>query len=888
MKLYFHILILLFTLSSTYSKADRITNAYKALQKGDFKKAKELLTKQNQKEKPQAGASHVWAYYYFTDANPAFRIDSAYFFVNEAIELYPEADPKDSKDWAKDGISIQTAQELKSAIEAKAFANAQALETVSAFRDFIAQFPTALEVAKARTLEQEAAWKDAEKLNSMDSYQYFIESYPQSPQITEAVKRRDRFIYDREVRQGRISDFERFLSRYPENVFVNEAIDKFFHLLLVENSEKTIQKFLRRFTRHPRSEEAWDRLWGIMQKQKSVKEFLNTYADCPLSDYLQQWAKVADLQYFPYFENEAYGYLDEKGQKHLKPDLENILPQHLCSTIQDKFILIPKNARLGLYDKLGKQILAPEYDAIEIGEFGLLKVSKNANQGIYHQNGKEIIPIRYDAVEILNQSFLKIKKNRRWGIATHYGQVILEPRYSEIEVKAENLLLLRSGSDFNLLNTQSLLEYATEKTPLPQLKYEGFETISTDFFKIRQNNLTGVLNQKLQTLIPAENRQLEFYPDLGFATQKDTLWKILDLKGRQLSPIGFHKVVGSMKYFGLKQGKKWGVMEKDGRIFQNFEFDSLAFIGEVLILWQKNKITAHFPTPQGVKTIDFTNYKNIQAERADYPDAQIFVQVENAQRQKGLFAQNSTKICNPAFQSIYPLSNEIINVKQNQKYGLVDSTGKILLQPKYDGITHFEGNYLTLILTNKYGLYHHKKNILIEPMMDAGLKVFGNVSSSQLYIGQKKGNLGLINAQNKTLIPFEFQDLIPWQDSVALALNKKNEWIFYNFAKSTPEKQRIQKTNWEEVKLLVSIQNDNLIQVKPKNAKYGIWHSKKGEIIQPDFENITNLGSPKTPFYFAETRIGANYQVHYINANGEIIWTKLLNEDDYYRLMCEK
>jgi hypothetical protein len=867
--------------------ADRITNAYSNIKKGDFPKAKALLDKQLEKEPQNAGAFHVLAYYFFEEKNPDYYLDSAYFFVQKALAEYPKANPKDTKDWAKEGISPETAQQLKANIEAKAFANAQKANTVLAYQDFIKRFAKAKETEKATLLLYDVAWEDAQKLNTLADYQAFMNNYPKAKYIPEATRRRDRFVYERETQTGKKSAYEQFLSKYPRNTFVNEAIEKLFPLATAHNSPEAFSSFIQKYPAHSLIPLAWDRLRGLYA-DKPISDFLRDFPQYYQADYLRKLQEVADLQYFPILESDAYGYLDERGKVQIQPEWENIIPKHLCKTTTEAYIITQQNAHLGLLDKLGKTILKPEFDKIELLLYGLIRVSKNANQGIYSSTGKEILPIRYDGIEILNQSLLKIKKNRRWGIATHNGLTAIEPRYLEIESKGDNLLILRSsGEDFSLQSTQAILQFITEKITPSESRFEGFEAISPEFFKIRQNQKTGVLNTKLQPILPTEFTGIAWIERLGFLARKDSLIYIYDLNGNPLTTNGYQKVSNSQHFFGARQGKKWGLLDSKGTLLKAFEYDSLAFIGEVVFLWKGKKVSSEFPLHPQVKPIDFTSFKNIRAEKGDYPHAEAFIYYENALMQKGLFGQNGTKICPPQYQSIYPLGNDLLNVQQNGKYGLVDSTGKTVLTVKYDGITNIEGNYKALILANKFGIYNRHRVILIEPSFDALPKLFGNPIKNPLFVGQRKGQTGVVDKQNKVIIPFEFQEILPYQDSIAIALNKKNEWIFYSFAKSTPAKERIKKTDFEEIRLLLSTEDEHLLQVKA-NSKYGLWHSRKGEIIRPEFEHINNLGTIERPFYFAERREGNRYIINFINQQGEVIRNKNLSEDEYYRMICEE
>ncbi|NJO02354.1 MAG: hypothetical protein HC880_12275 [Bacteroidia bacterium] len=303
--IYLWILSLCFNLATAPSvRADRVTNAYKQIQKGEFDKAKEQLDKQLEKDSLSAGAFHIYAVYYFSENNPAYDIDSAYAFVRKAIDYYPQVNEKDLADWAKDDISLDAAYKLKSAVEVKAFSNATQENTVASFQAFLDKFPGAEDSKLAVAYRNKIAWEEAQSLNTLESYQYFINRFPQAEQIPDAIKRRDRFVYNAETQGGRLSDYRQFARNFPDNSYLSEAIEQIYVLRSVDHSIKNYHDFAQEYPKSEATKKAWDWLLALYQAEHGINNFIIQYPGYYQPDYLEKISQVDRLQYVPVYEQE--------------------------------------------------------------------------------------------------------------------------------------------------------------------------------------------------------------------------------------------------------------------------------------------------------------------------------------------------------------------------------------------------------------------------------------------------------------------------------------------------------------------------------------------------------------------------------------------------------
>ncbi|MFH5163641.1 WG repeat-containing protein [Campylobacter coli] len=57
-------------------------------------------------------------------------------------------------------------------------------------------------------------------------------------------------------------------------------------------------------------------------------------------------------------------------------------------------------------------------------------------------------------------------------------------------------------------------------------------------------------------------------------------------------------------------------------------------------------------------------------------------------------------------------------VELNRKYGFIDKSGKIVIEPKFDGVGNFSEGLAKVKLNGKYGFIDKSGKIVIEPKFD--------------------------------------------------------------------------------------------------------------------------------------------------------------------------
>jgi outer membrane protein assembly factor BamD (BamD/ComL family) len=881
-KALFFAYIFLFTIAPLY--ADRITNAYKKIQKGDYEKAKKDLDKELSKNPNSAGAFHIYAEYFFAEANPFYDIDSAYYFINKALKSYPEIEEKTLSKWAKESITPDNASQLKINIEEKAFQNAQIANTIVDLQYFIDNFPSATQLASAKTQRNLLAWEQAQRENKLASYQSFIQTYPEATQITEAIKIRDEIVFQDETNNGSLETYKRFVREYPNSRNREQALTRIFYLGTFPHGVEAFEQFVKNYPESSIADFALEWLLAFYSKEQKLAEFAQKYPRFAQKKRLAEMQKVNPRQYIPVLENGLFGFYDEAGDKRIDFQYESVMSEYLCHSIEDDYLVINRNGRLGILSKLGQEIVAPQFDKIEAITTGIFRVTKNAFSGLIHQSGREILPIKYDAIEVLNTNFLKIRQNRLWGLSSYSGEIIVEPRYTEIESEDGDFMLFRSGDLVGMSSNEALFEMHAQRNIRIQADFNEIKVLENKSLLITQAGKQGVIDQLGRAIIPLQMDKIKLTPQ-GWVAQKDGLWQVYQQNGTWLENFQFENVDFGGAYIGGKTQGKWGIIDMNGKVIQDFKYDSLAFISQTVFLYDGRKVRAEFLQNPKADPVDFTFFKDTRPEKGNYPKAETFIYYEDRQGKKGLFDQNGKKILSPKYSSIYMLDPDLVNVEQYNKYGLVDSTQVLVMPIRYDGIINLEQDpsYKVLLLNRKYGLYSKLHGIKIEPIYDSRPEIFRKNSKETFFLVSKGGKFGLIDTQNKSQVPFSFSSIVAWKDSTVLVQNEDGQWTFYQMN----VKKQVDSPLFDEIKIIKNTPEE-VITLAQQEGKWGAWSTLNGQIIAPQYDLLENRGIDKKPILFGEKRQEDNQiEVSIHNSLGNIIWKSLLRRSDYYKMLCE-
>lgn len=244
----------------------------------------------------------------------------------------------------------------------------------------------------------------------------------------------------------------------------------------------------------------------------------------------------------------------------------------------------------------------------------------------------------------------------------------------------------------------------------------------------------------------------------------------------------------------------------------------------------------------------------------------------------GLIDRNMGEVLSPAYENIRPLSTHFFAVRVDTLFTVVDRTGNMLVEERYEDIhaldhRQTEGNlFFKVKVGDHWGVYQAGKGLVLPAEYD-GIEL---VSAERKYfkVRQKeKGALwGMVNAQNQLVLPYTFEEIDGhhanfiatksdyaklWQVRDSLG-NPKLDSIWLSFLKLNEQLIQIQDST-RQVYLYAFAKNDTLSVsgdyttyaplneqyiIGIKNRRYAILDNAGNELLPPTYSNIKPYDRP--------------------------------------------
>ena len=348
--------------------------------------------------------------------------------------------------------------------------------------------------------------------------------------------------------------------------------------------------------------------------------------------------------------------------------------------------------------------------------------------------------------------------------------------------------------------------------------------------------------------------------------------------------------ISEYNYFTLEQNQKYGVIDRNGNIIIEAEYEAVQIPNPSKAIFvcvkEYNENTKEYETVvyNEKKEVLLSNYKNIQA-------ISIYTNVNSTPYEKsvltykengkyGLINLEGKQITKPVYDEISSINYKegTFLVKQNELEGIINMKGKVIIKCEYESVT--SDNYYSENGNNKqagfivskktedgyrYGYANYRGTIILNPIYTQLERVTEIANEKGVYfIAFKNGQAGLLK-NNKEILNYEYEDiqynvlgsifitkrngkygavnlegttvLYPEYDNVYTggmylnALKDKDIFIF-DLNGNKIETNEVSKTKTENANYYITID---------KNNKYKVVDSKDNIIIDKDYTYIEYL-----------------------------------------------
>lgn len=378
-------------------------------------------------------------------------------------------------------------------------------------------------------------------------------------------------------------------------------------------------------------------------------------------------------------------------------------------------------------------------------EFKEIANIRQQNNGKLSLNNEQNKPIITDIDSIFSTSnvFYHVIKNGKHGIYYISGKQCIPIEYDDIKRLYTNYWLTTKNGKVGLCWSNGNQIFPTNYKDISILRREKYGKY--DFFIVKKDKYT-ILDSDGKAIFPTqydEIRQHNDYYILKNSSGTDCLFNSGELvKGITINYYDipfFHQENGqTKKYYNFKKGDLWGIIDKDGRIRISAQYQKYLQLVNHLDENSPIRLIAYNKGKCGI--INFENqivlpfeYHRIMKTALGY-----IIEVETTEGRQ-LFNLQSNRIITPFY------------------YEESTSNANYIYLSKAHFKTPFDPQKEQIILPWEYSTVY-------------------NIPGSYNFAVKKDGLFGVVNSENKVLVPFIYEDMISTNRPNMLVIAKNNQY----------------------------------------------------------------------------------------------------------------
>ncbi len=449
----------------------------------------------------------------------------------------------------------------------------------------------------------------------------------------------------------------------------------------------------------------------------------------------------AKYDYVGYFENnvaevrtfkDTYTLIDTLGYELFPPKFAYI--HNTRYNLLEAGVWVNNVMKRGYINKKGEVVIPLQYDNVFMPNSNFAIVEKNKTQGVIDNKNKVIIPIQYQYITEANDNNFIVQQNNLFAFFNNKGKPLTSFLFKEVErfynkvatvfypnnssclIDTNGKALFNSIPNSKIYN--SVPNYAkifnTKTRKFGIVNFKGNYTVPTNYDEIslydsisivKQNKKTGIITNEGKITTPLLYDAIyKIYPSEDkFYVYKNNLKGIIDLNNNNIiQPKYFYINCYLEKYFIVKNlDSLYGIFDSNGNsiIPEKYRFYTTS-INKIFA--SKNNqflIIDFFDTTKNIvlpTKIKFKpnpeSYNNLKINKF-----QVFIQ----NNLFGLINDSGVTTIPAQYEDIQLINSaSYFQVKLKNKFGIVNSKGKLLKPIIYDAI-HWRKEYLALKINGK-------------------------------------------------------------------------------------------------------------------------------------------------------------------------------------------
>jgi|GEM_PF-3431720 len=360
----------------------------------------------------------------------------------------------------------------------------------------------------------------------------------------------------------------------------------------------------------------------------------------------------------------------------------------------------------------------------------------------------------------LSQPYFSVRQNKLWGVIDSTGTIIIQPQYDKLEVtgKTNNFIVAYRGDSTFLINSKLAI--------IAKTTYASIVGIGEGIFKTRRKHVSlpwfyGLMDFNGKVLVDAKYCSVksfndhvaivEVYTDSTAADYRD--WKrksgVIDKEGRWVIPPVYDPEYLKFSSEGLitfyETNKGWGAMDSNGKIVIKPKYSWLGPCkngyleygvsgglksglmsrdGTIIIPDDGKHITSYRPRSSSDTLVVVHSLRKVKNDLLGYRyiDSKIY-----SIRGYFMFESPFGGECSHQCNGFFGIANE------KGENGMMNSTGGIIVQPRYDVLQFCQKDLKQVSMGGKWGFINDKGEEVVPCIYDDS-GPFNN-GLAEIYIG---------------------------------------------------------------------------------------------------------------------------------------------------------
>lgn len=272
--------------------------------------------------------------------------------------------------------------------------------------------------------------------------------------------------------------------------------------------------------------------------------------------------------------------------------------------------------------------------------------------------------------------------------------------------------------------------------------------------------------------------------------------------------------ISSKNYVAIFQDNKWGVMDSSGNIVIDPSYEEMITIPNskndvFLCIYDVNYDTGEYKTK-------VLNSKN----------QEIFTQYEQIEAISNKDASNH----------VWHEEN-VLKVKKDGKYGLIDLAGKELTSFEYDRIVAMEGLKNTLKVTKdgKVGVLDNAGKVLLQ-VQYIDVTNLGKDNKEGFIVQSESGKYGIVDYSNQMVLETKYDEIVKVYGNDKYVVKQAGKQVLVS--KGGTE---LLNSGFDEIKEILKNIDNGIIYTK--NGKYGVMKTTGDITVAPNYEELKEAKS---------------------------------------------